>query len=307
MIIVATLLLLAAAAAAAAEPPLRVPADQDEGLVRMAFSSSIFDIANREDVVIALQMWANELAGFFDARYRGETVIYDSAAAAVVDVLAGRIDFVVLSSVDFLIYQPQMHLTPAMVPVQTNGRVTERYLLLVQAASSLTSWQTMAGADLAIVSSAANPLPRMWLEVELARQGLGPARDYFHLHEVRDAPKAALPVFFSQLDACIVSDRSLATLAEMNPQVGQDLRIVTNSADLLEGVTSFGPGCSASLRALTLRTIGDLHERPQGRMILDLFGRSSIVPFREEYLQGVRELVAAYKTLVPRPESASSP
>ena len=298
-----TIMLLLTLATATAQPAGTVAAE-DEDLVRMAFSSTMFDVIDRDDALIALQLWADELAGILQENYRGESVIYEDAAAAVEDVLSGHIALVALASADYIAFSAQMKLTPAMVPVQTDGRVTERYALVVRVDSPFHSWEDLRGADVGISPSAGNPLPIMWADVALASHGLGSARTYFRVRESREAAKVVLPVFFSQLDACVVIDRSLATLAELNPQVGRELRVIDRSAELLDGVTSFGPACSPDFRAMVMRSIHRVHETPQGRLILDLFGRSRVVPFREEYLLGVRELVAAHAAIPQQVEES---
>lgn len=68
----------------------------------MAFTSGRHNVVNREDARIALQLWADELAQILQADYHGDSAVYDSAADAVADVVAGHVTLVILTSPDYL-------------------------------------------------------------------------------------------------------------------------------------------------------------------------------------------------------------
>ncbi|WP_320045273.1 hypothetical protein [uncultured Desulfobacter sp.] len=66
-----------------------------------------------------------------------------------------------------------------------------------------------------------------WLRSLMVEKGLGQADTYFSkLKWVNKINEAVLPVFFKQADACLVNLKGLDIMAELNPQIAQQVKIV---------------------------------------------------------------------------------
>lgn len=257
----------------------------------------LFQTTAPEDARIALRIWTRELTSIYEEGYRGEVRWYEQAAEAVEDVQTGQITMINLLTPDYRNYRQAMRLTPSVVAVDDQGRVTDRCLLIVRDDSPFHDWASLQGVEILVGTGLPDRLPLMWADVSLHRVHLGRAAEVFQLRRVDRASRAALPVFFRQSEAAIVYESSLATIAEMNPQVGRELRVVATSPALLSGFMSFAPGASPQLRAAIMSSAATIDATPQGRQILELFGRSAVVPFESRYLAPSLELIAAHERL----------
>jgi ABC-type phosphate/phosphonate transport system substrate-binding protein len=88
-------------------------------------------------------------------------------------------------------------------------------------------------------------------------------------------------------------------MKELNPQVGLALQAVATSerfADIVICIRN-GGWPSDALRAETVQTLADLPRDPGGRQILTLFKIDHLVPFRDEYLNTIRQLRESYAKL----------
>jgi phosphonate transport system substrate-binding protein len=102
----------------------------------------------------------------------------------------------------------------------------------------------------------------------------------------------------------VVDELSFKIMKELNPQVGAALQVVAISerfADILVCVREHG-WPSDALRAETMQALTDLPQDPGGRQILTLFKIDQLVPFRDEYLDSIRQLRTTYAKLTSEDE-----
>ena len=121
----------------------------------------------------------------------------------------------------------------------------------------------------------------MWLDNCPMKAGLLSHESFFCI--ITEAPKTAnavLPVFFGQADACLVLERLFDTIAELNPQLRNELVTLANSPPLLMSLTCFTPACSPRMKQRTLVFGERMHHTPKGKQILTLFGLDRAVIFQ---------------------------
>lgn len=98
------------------------------------------------------------------------------------------------------------------------------------------------------------------------------ADDYFGQIVLKNKiPNTVLPVFFRQADACLVTRSSFETMTELNPQLGQQLRILLVSEPYVPVVFCFRDNYQSEVKAQVLKEIENLHLSPAGRQILTIF------------------------------------
>ncbi len=116
--------------------------------------------------------------------------------------------------------------------------------------SGITRVSQLRGARLLVQAMSAGPesLPLRWVERQLRDQGLPPAARHFSGVEYEvQASRVLLPVFFGQAPACVVTERSLRTVVELNPQVGAQLERIAVSPPLIDFVMCLAPTVDPSL------------------------------------------------------------
>jgi phosphonate transport system substrate-binding protein len=265
-----------------------------DGVLRVGFLRSVFPSVNLDDARIAMQLWAAELAEQMQQERRVEAELYKEASKLLDDATSGHVDVVTMTTTQLLHLGS---LQPTMVGVYADGRATERYTLVVRGDSDSVTLAQLRNALCLVHRLGESDLPTLWLDVELGRGGLEPADRFLRLRSVDRPSQAVLPVFFGKADACVVTDRALETLFELNPQLRQELRVLKSSAEILPTVSAFGTSCSAADRRLIVDFSAAMHTHTQGRQILELFRMNRVVPFTNGLLDGVKELVDEHRRL----------
>ncbi len=120
-------------------------------------------------------------------------------------------------------------------------------MILLVAAASLNSGVIQANEHLNIGFSRSI----IWLDVELARAGL-PAAEYFFdpMAHVGKVSEVLLPVFFGKEDACLVTQKVFDIMAELNPQISRQLKIVAASKGYIPGFLAFRKNYKSKVQEL---------------------------------------------------------
>jgi phosphonate transport system substrate-binding protein len=100
-----------------------------------------------------------------------------------------------------------------------------------------------------------------------------------------------LPVFFGQVDACVVTKRGFDTMVELNPQVGEKLRVLAISPPLIPSVAFFHPDYDPEMRRKIEEEIQVLDLSPAGRQVMNHFQCDAIRVEPASCLDGTRELL----------------
>jgi len=284
---VACILLLVAQAGAQPEPDT----------VRVGTIVEIYSSVNVSDARAAMQLWIAALVRGTGGRYAGISVVFETVEQAIESIRRGELEGVNLSSIDFLRAREQMALEPATVGMFADGQVMQEFVLLMRGGAGSGGLAHLQGKEL-LVNRLDWKVARLWLEVLLGRGGLPDSRNYFgEIFQVKGASKQVMQVFFGQADACIVTARGFATLAELNPQLERELTVVVRSPALLPYLHCMAPGLDEEMRRDFMNMAQSLHRDHSGRQMLTLFGLERTAPFKSEYLESLQELVAEYELL----------
>lgn len=282
----AALLMLLCAVAPAAPAPA-APAE-----LRLGYVEYFLPGVDRKDVALAVQMWARR----YVETERGLGVrlsAFASRGEIRAALLSGQLDVVHLPTVDYLLLSRELDLKPFGVPV-TDGEFGERYVLVVPRGSGVTRIGQLRGARLLVqaMSLGQESLPARWVERLLRDQGLPPAARHFAsmTYEVQPS-RVLLPVFFGQAPACVVTERSLRVMAELNPQIEAQVERVAVSPPLIDFVMCLAPSVDPSLAPRYAELGLGLSDNPWGRQMLLLLQLDGIAPFRPEAIEPARRLV----------------
>ena len=152
----------------------------------------------------------------------------------------------------------------------------------------------MRGRRLILWDNQRSCLAAYWLDGLLAKDGQGPAATFFgsQMKETKPA-KAILPVFFGQADACLVTRSSFADMTELNPQVGQQLRVLAASPEMIPAFLCFRRGYASRFRPQVETAIRTLHSNAAGKQVLMVFGCDQITRHPGSYLQSAWDLVGS--------------
>lgn len=288
---------------AAESPPAGAP------LVRFGFSRTMFNDVNENDARASLRVYVNLLVARTDAiAAQPDAQIFEDQRALNAALRNGEVDIVSASVREILAIPDQLVSAPYMLARFGKTTGTE-YALLVRGDGGITSLAELKGRRILILTGARSSLALTWLEVLLGKQHLAsPEKLLAEIKLVAKPSQAALPVFFGQMDACIISRESLALLAEMNPQVAVQLRPLAMSPPVVPVLTAFRRTFDATQREMIAMEATRIHTHAIGRQMLTIFQGDRVEMLADAELETTRQLLADHARLrTAGQESPASP
>ena len=261
-------------------------------VLNAVFSRSLVTNVHENDALAAIKVWVDHLT-----KELGEDLILGSE----IHITSGqdeletlmqtqKVDVAVLHPVEYVGIESWTDMAPRYTAVR-DGEVAYGVSLLVRKDSSINSLLALRGKTLIGERSVVGILADLWIEKLLADNDLGDPDAFFGKVVSADrVTQAALAVFFGQADACTVKLDSYRTMVEMNPQVGAELPALHGSMAFCRTVICVG-GLGSREGQMVNDAPPSLHETSRGRQLLAMFSVDELVPFRPEYLDGIRRLL----------------
>jgi ABC-type phosphate/phosphonate transport system substrate-binding protein len=280
-----------------AQPDSETP-PTESGVLEVAYPAGLFYGVDINDARAATKVWVQRLIERNQEVAGSETIIYYDLASIEGAIRAKRVDLITLHPADYVKLRDRIELKPLAVAV-SNGNVYERHGLITHRASSIKTLGQLRGKRLLIQTGGKGGLPDMWLDVQLRKQGLPPAKSFFgDVARVPGIGKAVLPVFFQNADACMLSLDAFGTMAEMNPQLEEELRPLITSPQYCKFLVCVRPDIyERKLHRYIDDSLTSLHTDPQGQQLLALFRVDKLVPFEQAHLDNVLALMQEFEAL----------
>lgn len=256
-------LLLGVSGGRAADPPADV--------FRIGFSAAVFGDVNENDASAAVRVWAQALAKERGIPADPQPKIL-RGLGEIASALTNRlIDAVNLTAIENWQLRNQVALQNYLVAVKGHS-ISEEYVVLVHRSSGIERLADLRGRKLAVLDGSRACLAPIWFDTILAEAGFGPAKEFCaQVNPVYKLTKAVLPVFFRQIDACLVTRSGFETMIELNPQTGQQLKILATSPPLVPVAFCFRGDYNSPVRQKLLDEVARWHTTPSGRQILTIF------------------------------------
>jgi phosphonate transport system substrate-binding protein len=170
--------------------------------------------------------------------------------------------------------------------------------LLVHQQSRIEKVEDLAGKNILLSSGSDIALGRLWLETLLMEKGIGSLESFFRKTSLttKDS-QTVLPVFFHKADACLVARSSFETIAELNPQLRNELKILAQSPGFAASLVCIRKGYDPILREDLIDVLRNLHTEPKGQQILTLFKTDKLVPCENAHLAKIGQLISKHNQL----------
>lgn len=259
---------------------------------RVGFSYATLGEVNENDASAAIRVWAQTLAQERGIHADPQPRILRSVEEITAGLTNKLIDAVSLTTEEYAAVRGSVPLQHHVVALRGNS-ITEEYVLLVHREGGIERVKDLRGRKFGLLQSSRASLAPAWLETLLAREALGPPPSFFgQVVPASKISKVVLPVFFQQLDGCVVTRNGLELMIELNPQVGERLKILATSPPVVPVVFCFRADFSPALQAKLLEETGRWHASAAGLQILNLFQCDRLEDRPPSCLDSALELLA---------------
>ena len=270
---------------------------QETSVLHIGFSSATFGEVNENDAIAAVRIWAQDLAQERHIAADPQPKILRGIAEITAALTNGTVDCLDLTTDEYFALKGAVAMEHCVVAVK-DGSITEEYVLLVRGDSGIERLGDLRGHKLGLLRSSRASLAPVWSETILAREGLGSTTGFYsQITTASKISQAVLPVFFRQLDACVVTRSGFETMVELNPQVGRQLKVLASSPPVVPVVFCFRAGYDSPIRAKVLAEIAQWHQTPAGRQILTLFQTETLEEQPVSCLDTALQLLAEHQRL----------
>jgi ABC-type phosphate/phosphonate transport system substrate-binding protein len=268
----------------------------DTSAIRFAITSGVLESdVNPDDALVAAKVWAATLGAGSGFWTKSDARIFYNSASIIEPVKRGELDVIALSTQEYLEIELGLQADPILTYVQA-GQVELEYVILARLDSGIRTLADLSSRKLVTAKGGRNSMALLWLDALLFDNSLPPKEALFK--EVREVPKTSqvvLPVFFKQMDVGIVTKSAFETSVALNPQLGQQLKIIATSPRVVPMVTCFRCSLPVDRRAAYINTALKLHESPGGLQTFNVFKLERLVRWEPRYATSVRELMRKQK------------
>lgn len=264
---------------------------------RLAFMASMFTEVNESDARAAMKVWIMTVAKERGIPVDPDPPLYRTLESALAAARTNEVDGLGLTTPE-LRRMAQAIRFDRLAVAKCGDTLTERYVLLVREDSGLSELKQLERRPLLVLQNPRMSLAVLWLDTLLLENGLKPATGFWsRITFANKATKAALPVFFRQADACLITRRAFETLIELNPQVGKQLRVLAMSPEVIPAAFAFRADFRSPYREQILSEMKRLPESPAGQQILMLTQADGIVEQPVSCLDSAFTLLATHDRL----------
>jgi ABC-type phosphate/phosphonate transport system substrate-binding protein len=286
-----------------AEPPA-APATTDTSF-RLGISAEFMQGVSEPDARAAMKIWAETLARESGIVAHPEARLFANVGEIVDALRTRQVDVVGMTTAQYLAVTRQV---PVSDLFSQDPAARASYLLLVRSDAPRSTLADLRGCRLLEFRHAHTSMASVWLEVLLAREHLpGPDQFFGTVTAVSKLPATVLPVFFRKADACLVDRAGFETMAEMNPQLRKQLRIIAASPAINEGLCCFRADFDSPVKQTILEGIPRFNASLVGQQILTVFQSRCLQVLSETMLDSARELWAEHERLLPPAGNGSRP
>lgn len=278
-----------------------VVADQDLSApappFHIAFSGSMFTDINVNDAKAALKAWSVTVAKERQINTDPEPLIVDDTRELAGLLRSNRVDAVEMTVAEYATLSQVARFDPLFV-ASTKGQIAEEFVVLVHRDSPIKTLADLQGRHLNLYAHYRAGLARTWLDIELVQAGLPAVPEFLgQLTPKAKLSQVILPVFFRQVDACLVTRSGFEIMTELNPQTGKQLKVIAESPGIVPAVFCFRADVPEATKEPYIAGLRELHQHASGQQVLTIFHREKLEEHPASCLQSALELVSTHRRL----------
>lgn len=267
---------------------------ENEKIFTLGILKNSFINVSQNDATVAINVWANKLRKKLNIAAKFKLMVFDNTKDMINYNTKNNLGMVLLNSINFLRLHDKMSLYPIFI--SSNSKSIYTKLLLITKKTNAENISGFKGKKLGFYLRESNPIPKLWMDVVLAKNKLCSEEKFFsRLKEYNSDPQVLFSVFFGQTDIGIVSEAAYETMNELNPQIGKQLKILLTSPGFVFDVASFTQTSRNNSYSRKIKKNAVLlNSSPEGKELMTLMKTERSVTFKPEYLMSTKKLFNAY-------------
>jgi ABC-type phosphate/phosphonate transport system substrate-binding protein len=267
----------------------------------IAFLKTMFLNVDYNDAKASIKVYVDNLQDQLITGFLMKPIMFEDSDDLIKNYAKENLAVITLSSIDFLANKTKLSLNPVLV---SSGKVDplETYLILIKNDDNIKDIADLVGKKIGMLPKGNDPIPQMWLNVLLGNSKIV-AKDKLFSSVTIDKTESQLilSLFFGQINSCLVSKTAFETMVEINPQIGNRLKVLKSSPRYLKAVSSFTNKFRKSkFSDGLLKHLTSLDAYPSGKQLFTLTKTAKIILYKEEYLDNVKVLISDYNKLPKR-------
>ncbi len=272
-------------------------AASDSDHLRLGFSSAMFTDVNENDAKASVKAWGQTVAKERNIQVEPESAVFKDVPAMEEALQNKNVDALGITALEYADLCQKFQFAPIFI-TDVGGKATAQYLLLVNSESAINSLADLRGRSIAFHTNPRTCLAHLWLDSLLIQQGLKPATEFAgKVTADNKIAKVVLPVFFKQCDACVVTRSGFETMAELNPQLNRQLKVIATSPEVIPALFCVRSDYAPNFRDALIDGVRNLGKTPSGRQVLTVFQSEGIEEQPASCMASSLELIANYRRL----------
>jgi ABC-type phosphate/phosphonate transport system substrate-binding protein len=291
--------LLALIAAGTAVPGLN-RAQGQERRMRVGVSADTLAGANINDARAAYRAWGRELQRSLGITHTDLVPDVFIPSEQIMEMIrAGTIDCFALTAWEYAKVVDLLDTDWVLIDDYVEDGLD--YILAVHNDSAFKKIEDLQRRELIVHHHRDTVLLSPWLSLLLASSGQAPPEQFFAKVLPKDnLIEVVLPVFFQRADAAGLTRRAFLVAAEMNPQLGRDLRVLAVSPKVIPMAFCFRRGCNPEDVKEFKDAIVRMRSVPAGQQLLEMYQVKGYTARQGSYMKTTIEMVRQYERLQAR-------
>lgn len=255
---------------------------------------------NIDDARVALEMNINRQSTMGIRNVEPKLEIVPDVATAANRIGQRHLHGIYISGIDYILLREMVATNPLYVASALTASPVESYIVLTAKEIDWKKLSAMTQRRLMVEHYDQWNIGRIWLETELNRMQLPKSETFFTAIQDADKPtRLVLPVFFGQAEACLVTQSAYHTMVELNPQLGQKLRVLMRSPGVIKSLFCVADYLDPDFVAETKKRVHSMHLTDDGQQLMMIFRLKRFFPFRPEDLEATERILNRYRTVNP--------
>lgn len=277
--------------------PMTADAETNKSIFRVGFSKNMFSEINENDAMAAFKVWTAMIAKDRGVPTDPTPYVYNDVQDMGQALTAKKVDSIALTSEEYWKLRPLLDSRTFIVGSNDESFI-EEYIVLTHKDSKIHRVEDLRGRSLSFFQNSRTGLAPIWMDTVLLKAGFPRTQEFCRVTVNSKLAKTVLPVFFRQADACVVTRSSFKTMCELNPQLGQHLKVILSSPELVPSGFCFRRDYNDSIRQMIIKELTQVMASSGGNQIMTLFQLGKFEAKPLSCLDSAFELLATHERLL---------